>query len=397
MIAAVDGAKTIAAFAAAPSTHPIPNRRRALIASARLVTAVSSVPTTNPPCTAIVSQARVAVSRANSRAIAGAAAVAENHSVMPITSLRATTASIRRGLFKYSAHLGQWYRFRCLLEAERRELHRELVRRGAERLRRRRLRLADTNRDARVAANADRFVDRHAAEERHVHLFRELLAAALAENVALGLARWTDEVAHVFDEPHRGYVELVVHLHRALGVGERHALRRRHQDRARHGHALAQAERDVPGAWREIDDQVIDVGPRHFPEELLDHAVQHRSAPDHRRIVGRQEGHRDELDAVLIGGNDPATVGAELRGDAQHHRHVRTIDVAVDHRHARAGLAERDREIHRDRGLADAALARTHGDDVAHTGDRLFRHVADHRGADLGGHRDVDSRHTGHA
>src|SRR4051812_18030898 len=137
----------MAAFAAAPSTHPTPNRRRALIASARLVTAVSSVPTTNPPCTAIVSQARVAVSRANSRAMAGAAAVAENHSVMPITSLRATTASMRRGLFKYSAHLGQWYRLGCLLETERRELHRELVRRGASARPARRLRSAAPVRD----------------------------------------------------------------------------------------------------------------------------------------------------------------------------------------------------------------------------------------------------------
>src|SRR5262249_49629735 len=97
MMTAEDGAATIAALTIAPTAHPIANKRRALIASATLVTAVSSVPATNPPCTAIVSQARAATSMRYSAAIAGAAAVAENHNVMPSTSPTAMSASMRHG------------------------------------------------------------------------------------------------------------------------------------------------------------------------------------------------------------------------------------------------------------------------------------------------------------
>ncbi len=92
------GATVIAALQAAPARHPAVNSRRALMASAAFVTAVRRVPATNPACTAMVSQARMAVSSANSRATDGAAAVAENHSVMPRISPAATSASIRRGI-----------------------------------------------------------------------------------------------------------------------------------------------------------------------------------------------------------------------------------------------------------------------------------------------------------
>src|SRR6186713_2879643 len=96
-MAAADGAAMIARLAHAPSTQPAPKSRRALIASARLVTAVTSVPATNPACTAIVSHATIAVSSLYSAAIAGAPAVAENQSDIPSTSATATTSSIRRG------------------------------------------------------------------------------------------------------------------------------------------------------------------------------------------------------------------------------------------------------------------------------------------------------------
>src|SRR5439155_24509063 len=76
-------ARTSAAFDAAAATHPIANRRRALITSGRLRIAEISVPITKPPCTAIVSQAVSAPDKWHSATIGGMAAVAENHSVMP--------------------------------------------------------------------------------------------------------------------------------------------------------------------------------------------------------------------------------------------------------------------------------------------------------------------------
>ena len=95
---AADGAKGIAALAIAPATQPSANSRRALIASARFNSALTSVPATNPPCTAIVSHGIPALVIPNSAAIAGAAAVAENQSVIPRKSPVATSDNMRRGI-----------------------------------------------------------------------------------------------------------------------------------------------------------------------------------------------------------------------------------------------------------------------------------------------------------
>ena len=101
------------------------------------------------------------------------------------------------------------------------------------------LRLADDDWDAGVAADADRLVDRNAAEERHVHLGRQRLAAALAEDVALVAAGRADEVAHVLDQAERRNVQFLIHPDGAPRVGQRHRLRRRDEtgarDRARSG------------------------------------------------------------------------------------------------------------------------------------------------------------------
>ena len=63
----------------------------------------------------------------------------------------------------------------------------------------------------RVAAFANRLIDRNAAEERHAELGRHLLAAAVAEDVGLVLAVRADEVAHVLDDAERRDVQLLVH------------------------------------------------------------------------------------------------------------------------------------------------------------------------------------------
>src|SRR5579859_2209275 len=176
MIRAEDGAAAIDALKIAPRTHPAANRRRGVIASARLVTAVRSVPTTNPPCTAIVSHARVPTSIRYSPAIAGAAAVAENHNVMPRTSPRAMSVSIRHGWDLIAGNgrllsdLRQGNGLRPRFERQHGDLGRQLLGGRAERLGGGRLRLADDDRHARVSADTNRFVDRNPPQKRHVHV-----------------------------------------------------------------------------------------------------------------------------------------------------------------------------------------------------------------------------------
>ena len=95
MTATALSANGMAALAAAPMAHPAANSRRALRTSARLSSALVNVPATNPAWTAIVSHAVPARDSASASAIAGAAAVAENHSVMPRNWPVATSSSMR--------------------------------------------------------------------------------------------------------------------------------------------------------------------------------------------------------------------------------------------------------------------------------------------------------------
>src|SRR5262245_17750038 len=94
-------ANAIDPLAIAPATHPIANSRRALSTSARFNVALNSVPTTNPACTAIVSQAIVDEEIESSLAMEGAAAVAENQRVMPSNWAAATRKSMRCGIGGY--------------------------------------------------------------------------------------------------------------------------------------------------------------------------------------------------------------------------------------------------------------------------------------------------------
>src|SRR5207245_11452124 len=85
------------AFAIAPMTQPIAISFCALMTSGRLRAADRSVPTTKPPCTAMVSHAVVAGVSLNSAEIAPLAAVAENHNGMPRNIARDSQASCARG------------------------------------------------------------------------------------------------------------------------------------------------------------------------------------------------------------------------------------------------------------------------------------------------------------
>ena len=197
-------------------------------------------------------------------------------------------------------------------------------------------------------------------------------------------------MAHVLDDAQRRDIQLLIHPHGAPRVGNRNRLRSRDDDAAGDGDRLAQRERDVAGAWRHVDDQIIDILPSRAAEELLDDPVKHGAAPDHRRIIAREKRHRDQLDPVLARRNDLAAVVArQLRADAEHDRHVRSIDVAVNHGDAAAHLSERDGEIDGDRRLADASFASTNGDDVLDACNGGLRGIHVGRRTHLRGHLDV--------
>src|SRR5262249_27590458 len=96
------------------------------------------------------------------------------------------------------------------------------------------------------------------------------------------------------------------------------------------------------------------------------------AAPDERLLVVHQEADRHHLHAVRFDRDDPVVEHAGRRARAQHERAVRAVDVGVDDAHGASGQAQRHRQVHGDRGLADAALAGRDGDGLLHLGDEIF-------------------------
>ena len=99
-----------------------------------------------------------------------------------------------------------------------------------------------------VAALAYALDQGYAAQQLNAELLRHAGAAVTAENevllVGMLLRR---EPRHVLNQPENGPVDTLVaeHVRPLLHIGQRHLLRRRHQQRALHRHLLQQADMDV--------------------------------------------------------------------------------------------------------------------------------------------------------
>ena len=110
-----------------------------------------------------------------------------------------------------------------------------------------------------------------------------------------------DEVAHVLDHAEDRRAELLEHPHRPHRVVQRHLLRRRDDDRAGQRQQLAERQRHVAGAGRQVDDQVIELRPLGVVEQqLLERAVRHRAAPDERLVLLDERADRDRVNAVHV-------------------------------------------------------------------------------------------------
>src|SRR5688572_28338590 len=236
-----------------------------------------------------------------------------------------------------------------------RETGGELSRGPAERQRLRRIRRADDDRHAAVPTLAHRGVERDLAEERDAPALRLGARAAVGEDLVPRVAARADEVRHVLDQAEHRHVELVEHGDRLDRVVERHLLRRADDDRARERHLLDQRELHVARAGRQVDHQVVELAPGDVAGEVLDDAVEHRPAPDHRRPGLDEEAHGHELDAVGEQGQDLAVLLVRRLAHAHHERHVRAVDVGVDQPDTRAVGGQPAGQVDGDRRLADAA------------------------------------------
>jgi hypothetical protein len=242
-----------------------------------------------------------------------------------------------------------------------------------------------------IAAFPNRLINGEPPKERNVQLLGEPLAPAMAEDVRFVVAVGAGVIAHVLDQTHRRDIQLLVHTHRAEAVGEWHLLRRGHDNRADHWNRLAQAERNVTRARRHVDDQVIEIPPCHFAEELLYRAMQHRTTPDDGRVIGGQKTHRHDLKAVLLCRHDLFAVGRKLRRrQTEHDGNVWTVDVSVEDADAAAALGKRERKVHGYGRFADAPLARAHRDDVLDARQRRTSGLGSRYRTDVRRHPHVD-------
>ena len=109
-------------------------------------------------------------------------------------------------------------------------------------------------------------------------------------------------------------------------------------------------------------------------EDLVEGVRGHGAAPDHRLVLVDHEADRVDLEPVGLEGLHRLAVDRHrLAARAEHRGLGRAVDVRVEDAHAGALVRKGEGEVRRDRGLADAALARGDGDQILHAGHDALR------------------------
>jgi len=146
-------------------------------------------------------------------------------------------------------------------------------------------------------------------------------------------------------------------VNRALGHALGGGLGRRDDEHLGAGHELRNRQRHVAGAGRHVDQEEVGLAPVHVGEELLQGLVQHRAPPDDGLVLAGEEAHGDALHVVGDRRHDHLVDDHGRLVDAEHAGHREAVHVGIEDADFVAETGEGDGDVHRDRGLADAALA----------------------------------------
>ena len=213
-----------------------------------------------------------------------------------------------------------------------------------------------------------------------------LLVAALGADVG----------GHVLHDAQHRDLDLLEHLEPLAGVEQGDVLGRGDDDGAGDRDLLGQGQLGVAGARGQVDHQIVEVGPVGVVEQLLQGLGDHGAAPDHRGLLVDEEADGHGLEVVAVHRLQGLAVdGLRLAGDAQHARLGGAVDVGVEDADLGPLSGQGQRQVDRGGGLAHAALAGGHGDDVLDVVDGLEGLL--HRvGVDLPGHVHGHVGHAGH-
>ena len=224
--------------------------------------------------------------------------------------------------------------------------------------------LGQGHRNPGVAGGGQIGVQRDGTDQRHPKAPGQPLAAARAEE-GVGGAVLAGEVAHVLDHAGHPQVAAPGHVRRSGGDLLGRHRRRGHDQEFGARQQPGQAHLDVAGARGQVDQQVVEVAPVGVLEELLHGPVEHEAPPHDRLLLVGEEPHgqdpqRARADPALERDHLPGP-GLDVTLHAQETGHGETPDVGIEHADHVTACGQRDGQVHRDRGLADAALARGDG------------------------------------
>src|SRR5215469_9548619 len=236
------------------------------------------------------------------------------------------------------------------------------------------------HRHSRIAAEPDPWVNFDFAEHRHAILDRCLRAFAVPENIHGFAAVRAGKRAHVFHHAEHFHAYLPEHFDGFANIRQRHRRRSRHHNRSGHSHGLNQSQLHVARAWRQVDNQVIQLAPFHATQKLRDHAVQHGTTPDDRFVPRVQQAHRDHLHALRNHRNNALLRGRRwLCRRAEHDGHVRSVYVPVQQADLVAEFRERESQIYGDGGFSHTAFPASNRHKIPYSRNRMtFRHLSWH-------------------
>lgn len=183
-------------------------------------------------------------------------------------------------------------------------------------------------------------------------------------------------------------IDFLEHIHALYGIDQRNVLRGGHDHRAFaqpsaqpspplgppaerrltiDNNLLHNAQLNITGARRQIEDEHIQLAPLDLMKQLLQRLHDHQAAPDDRLLLADQISDAHALDAIVLHGDKSSLVGqpglARFR-QVQQSRDRRPEDVRVEQPGPAPLPRERQTEVDGERGFSYAALGAGHGDDL---------------------------------